>query len=148
MNPSQNVKSLIAIGSQSILGGTGAVGNIVDTRGFDYATFHIGVICATETSRPTSVSVQQADDTETTSFSAISGFPITSGLPTAVNTSTAVTNAYAVIGVDTRARKRYLRLAIIGGTSANTTTSVAVLDNGEAAPTNAASAGARYFTAV
>jgi hypothetical protein len=147
MNPSQNVKSLIAIGSQSILN-TAVAGNAIDTRGFDYATFHIGVICATSTSIPSSISVQQADDTEATSFSAIAGFPITSGLPTAVNTSTAVTNSYAVIGIDTRARKRYLRLSIIGGTSANTTTACCVLDNGEAAPTNAAAAGARYFTAV
>jgi predicted S18 family serine protease len=148
MNPSQNVKSIVAIGSQSIVGGTGAVGNAVDTRGFDYATFHIGVICATATSIPTSISIQQSDITDGTGFSAIAGFPITSNLPTAVNTSTAVTNAFAVIGVDTRARKRYLRLAIIGGTSANTTTAVAVLDNGEAAPIVAADAGSRYFTAV
>ncbi len=148
MNPSQNVRSVVAIGSQSIVGGTGAVGNPVDCRGYDYATFHINIFCATATSIPTSLSVQHADVTESTSFVALAGFPITSGLPGTVNTSTAVTNSYAVVGVDLRGKRRYLRLAVIGGTSANDTSAVCVLDNPGQAPISAADAGARYFIAV
>jgi hypothetical protein len=148
MIPSQNVKSIVAIGSQSIVGGTGAVGNVVDARGYDCATFHISLFCATATSVPTSLSIQHSDITDSTGFSAIAGFPITSGLPGTVNTSTAVTNSYAVLGLDLRAKKRYLRLAIIGGTSANTTSAVCVLDNPGEAPISAAAAGSRYFLAT
>jgi hypothetical protein len=143
MNPSQNVRSVQAIAAQSIVATHNGLN--VDCRGYDYATFHINIVCATQTSVPTSLSVQHSDDG--TTFAAISGFPITSGLPTAVNTSTAVTNSYAVVGVDLRGKRRYLRLAMTPGTSANSVSAVCVLDNAGEAPIAAAAAGTRYFLA-
>lgn len=153
MLPSVNIKSRVAMVAQTASSSANTYGNVLDVRSFDSATFHVGVRSATAsgaTNSPSVVTIEHADDTNATSFSAISGFPITAGLPTAVN-DTAVTqqDVYGVLGVDLRGKKRYLRIGIrSAGSNLPTCDAVCVLDAAGQAPTAAAAAGARFFRAV
>ena len=152
MLPSVNIKSRVAMVAQTASSSANTYGNVIDVRSFDSATFHVGVRSATSgaTNTPSVFTIEHADDTNTSSFSAISGFPITAGLPTAVN-DTAVTqqDTYGVFGVDLRGKKRYLRIGIRSqGSNLPTCDAVCVLDAPGQAPTAAAAAGARIFRSV
>lgn len=150
--PSQNIKARVAMVDQTVGTATANVyGNTLDVRGFDSATFVIGVRSATAsgaTNCPDRVIIEHADDTNTASFAAIA--TISSGLPTAIN-DTALTqqDAYAVVNVDLRGKKRYLRLGLRnGGTNVATCNAICVLDLAGQAPIAATPAGARFFRAI
>jgi hypothetical protein len=146
--PAQNIKARVALVAQTVGTATANVyGNTLDVRGFDSATFIIGARSATVSSVPSHVIIEHADDTNTASFAAIT--TITSGLPTEIN-STAVTNqdAFAVVNVDLRGKKRYLRLGLRATSNVATMDSICVLDNAGQAPVSATAAGTRYFNAV
>lgn len=146
--PSQNIKARVALVAQTVGTATANVyGNTLDVRGFDSATFVIGARSATVSSVPSLVTIEHADDTNTASFAAITS--ISSGLPTQIN-STAVTNqdAFAVVNVDLRGKKRYLRLGLRASSNTPTMDAVCVLDNAGQAPTAATPAGALYFRAI
>ena len=149
MIPAQNIKARVAMVAQTVGTATANVyGNTLDVKGFDSATFVIEARSATTGSVPSLITIEHADDTATTSFSAISS--ISTGLPTAIN-ATAVTNqdVFAVVGVDLRGKKRYLRLGLRNAdTNVATCSSICVLDNPGQAPIAAAAAGARYFNAL
>lgn len=150
MIPSQNIKPRVALVAQTVGTATANVyGNTLDVRGYDSATFIVECRSATVSSVPTHVIIEHADDTNTSSFAAISGGTITSGLPTEHN-STAITNqdAYGVLNVDLRGKKRYLRIGFRATTNVATMSSICVLDNPGQAPINATGAGARYFNAL
>lgn len=147
--PAQNIKARVALVPQTVGTATANVyGNTLDVRGFDSATFIIGARSATATSVPDRVIIEHADDTNTASFAAIT--TISSGLPTQIN-STAVTNqdAFAVVNVDLRGKKRYLRLGLrSGSTNTPTMDAVCILDNAGQAPVSATAAGTLYFNAI
>lgn len=149
--PSQNIKARVAMVDQTVgTATTNVYGNTLDVRGFDSATFIIGARSATSgaTNVPDRVIVEHADDTNATSFAAIA--TISSGLPTAIN-DTALTqqDAYAVVNVDLRGKKRYLRLGLRNASS-NTPTcnAICVLDLPGQAPIAATPAGAKFFRAI
>ena len=131
--PSQNIKARVALVPQTVGASTSNVyGNTLDVRGFDSATFIIGARSATVSSVPSLVTIEHADDTNTASFAAITS--ISSGLPTQIN-STALTNqdAFAVVNVDLRGKKRYLRLGLRNAdTNVATCSSVCVLAHSSA----------------
>jgi hypothetical protein len=146
--PSQNIKARVALVPQTVGSATTNVyGNTLDVRSFDSATFIIGARSATVSSVPSHVIIEHADDTNTASFAAIT--TITSGLPTQIN-STAVTNqdAFAVVNVDLRGKKRYLRLGLRASSNVATMDAICILDNAGQAPVNATAAGTLYFNAV
>lgn len=146
--PSQNIKARVALVPQTVGTATANVyGNTLDVRGFDSATFIIGARSATATSVPDRVIIEHADDTNTASFAAIT--TISSGLPTQIN-STAVTNqdAFAVVNVDLRGKKRYLRLGLRASSNLATMDAICILDNAGQAPVNATAAGTLYFNAI
>lgn len=146
--PSQNIKARVALVPQTVGTATANVyGNTLDVRGFDSATFIIGARSATNSSVPTLVTIEHADDTNTASFAAITS--ISSGLPTQIN-STALTNqdAFAVVNVDLRGKKRYLRLGLRASSNTPTMDALCVLDNAGQAPISATAAGTLYFNAV
>lgn len=149
--PSQNIKARVALVPQTVGTATANVyGNTLDVRGFDSATFVIGVRSATASTAhvPDRIIIEHADDTNTASFAAIT--TISSGLPTEINT-TALTNqdAFAVVNVDLRGKKRYLRLGLRNaGSNTPTCDAICVLDNAGQAPTAATPAGSRYFRAI
>jgi hypothetical protein len=146
--PSQNIKARVALVPQTVGASTSNVyGNTLDVRGFDSATFIIGARSATVSSVPSLVTIEHADDTNTASFAAIAS--ISSGLPAAIN-STALTNqdAFAVVNVDLRGKKRYLRLGLRASSNTPTMDALCVLDNAGQAPISATAAGTLYFNAV
>jgi hypothetical protein len=146
--PSQNIKARVALVPQTVGSNTANVyGNTLDVRGFDSATFIIGARSATVSSVPSLVTIEHADDTNTASFAAITS--ISSGLPTQIN-STALTNqdAFAVVNVDLRGKKRYLRLGLRASSNTPTMDALCVLDNAGQAPISATAAGTLYFNAV
>ena len=64
--------------------------------------------------------------------------------------STALTNqdAFAVVNVDLRGKKRYLRLGLRASSNTPTMDALCVLDNAGQAPISATAAGTLYFNAV
>jgi len=149
MVPIQNPKARVAMVAQTVgTATTNVYGNNIDGKGFDSATFVIEARSATTGSVPSLISIEHGDTTDATAYSAISS--ISSGLPTAIN-STAVTNqdAYAIINVDLRGKKRFLRLGLRNAdTNTPTCSAICVLDLGAKAPIAAADAGSRYFNAL
>jgi hypothetical protein len=147
MVPIQNPKARVAMVAQTVgTATTNVYGNNIDGKGFDSATFIIEARSATTGSVPSLISIEHGDATD--AYSAISA--ISTGLPTAIN-STAVSNqdAYAVINVDLRGKKRYLRVGLRNAdTNAPTCSAICVLDLGANAPIAAAAVGARYFNAL
>jgi hypothetical protein len=149
MVPAQNPKARVALLAQTVGTSTSNVyGSNIDAKGFDSATFIIEARSATTGSVPSLISIEHSDITDATGFAAIA--TLNSGLPTAIN-STAVSNqdAYAVINVDLRGKRRYLRLGLRNAdTNTPTCSSVCVLDLAGQSPIAAAAAGARYFNAL
>ncbi len=134
-------KTVIAIIPISKTNGATATGEIIDTKGFDYVT--IGIVASTADVVSNTLSVLKIEEGDTTSsFATFSGAVSGTDYTIATNAYTSTTNQNVwSFGVDTRARKRYLRVSaspqttmVIGG--------VAQLHRGEKAPTTSAEAGA------
>lgn len=142
MNPAQNVKCQIAIARQTLNTST-VTGNTIDTRGFDAARFIVVANSANTTAVPSTISLEHADDTNSTSFSAFA--TISSGLPTSIDT-TALTNAdcWAFLSADLRGKKRYLRMKIANSIATTSAVSVvAILEDPSYAPVTPAQRGVK-----
>lgn len=121
--------------------GATATGEIIDTKDWDYVT--IGIVASTADVVSNTLSVLKIEEGDTTSsFATFSGAVSGTDYTIATNayTSTSNQNIWS-FNVDTKARKRYLRVSaspqttmVIGG--------VAVLSRGAKAPTTSAEAGA------
>ena len=134
-------KSVIAIIPISKTNGATATGEMIDTKGFDYA--EISIIASTADVVSNTLSVLKIEEGDTTSSvatfaGAVSGTDYT--IATNAYTSTSNQNVWR-FGVDLRGRKRYLRVSaspqttmVIGG--------VAHLHRAEKMPATAAEAGA------
>jgi hypothetical protein len=149
MVPLQNPRVRVALLPVTVGTATANVySNVIDGKTFDSATFVIEARSATTGSVPSLISIEHADDTNTASFAAIAS--ISSGLPTAINaTALTIQDAYAVLNVDLRGKKRYLRVGLRNAdTNTPTMSALAVLGNAGQAPIAAAPAGARFFRAI
>ncbi len=149
MVPAQNPKARVALLAQTVGTSTSNVyGSNIDAKGFDSATFIIEARSATTGSVPSLISIEHSDITDATGFAAIA--TLNSGLPTAVNSNTTtLQDVYAVVNVDLRGKRRYLRLGLRNAdTNTPTCSSVCVLDLAGQSPIAAAAAGARYFNAL
>jgi len=138
MRPSP--KQVIMISQASTTNAATATG-IVDTRGFDYAS--IDIIMATSddtTNNPTVFNLLESDDTVVTNAVTVSGFVGDTDwtIPAAVTTG----NWGIKFGVDTRGRKRYLRLAVSPLTT-QVITAICNLSLGEELPVDTTSANVK-----
>ena len=135
-------KHVIAITPISKTNGAAAVGEIIDTKGFDYCD--ISIVAGTADVVSNTLSVLKIEEGDTTSsFATFAGAKQDTDYTVATNAYTSTANGQNVwsFGVDCRARKRYLRVTatpqttmVIGG--------VASLFRGEKNPSNASEAGA------
>lgn len=135
-------KNVIAITPVSTTNGGTATGEMIDTKGWDYV--NIAIVAGTANVVSNTLSVLKIEEGDTTSSVAtFSGAVSGTDYTIATNAYTSSANGQNVwsFNVDTRARKRYLRVSaspqttmVIGG--------VATLSRGEAAPTTSAQAGA------
>jgi len=136
------LKQQIPIMSVSKTNGATASG-YVDTLDFDFLT--IDVIATTAdvvSNKPSVLKLQEADDTNATSFADITGFRGGTDftIPNAVTAATAaIQNAYK-FNVDARVRKRYVQVVISPQTT-QTITAIANLGRGEQSPSTATKAG-------
>ena len=145
MKPVQNIKCQIAMARQTT--GTNVVtGNTIDVKGYDSASFVVIAQAANTSATPASFTIEHADDTNSTSFSAF--HTISSGLPTNID-STALTNvdAFANITVDLRGKKRYIRLKTANSiATTNVVTALCLLDEPAYAPVTPGSSGVKYVS--
>jgi len=134
------LKTIVAVNAVSKTNGATASG-IIDTLGFDWATIDIIATTADVVSnKPTVCKLQEADDTNATSFADITAFA-TPTIPNANTAATAVLQNNYKFNVDCRARKRYLQ-PVYSPQTTQTVTIVANLGRGEQAPVSAAKANA------
>jgi hypothetical protein len=134
------LKTIVAVNAVSKTNGATASG-IIDTLGYDWCT--VDVIATTAdvvSNKPTVCKLQEADDTNATSFADITAFA-TPTVPSANTAATAVLQNNYKFNVDCRARKRYLQ-AVYSPQTTQTVTVVANLGRGEQAPVTAAKANA------
>lgn len=134
-------KSVIAITPISKTNGATATGEYIDTKGWDYAD--IAVIAGTADVVSNTLSVLKIEEGDTTSsFATFAGAVQNTDFTVATNAYTSTANGQNVwkFGVDTRGRKRYLRVSA----SPQTTMvigAVATLSRGEKMPSSASEAG-------
>ncbi len=135
------LKTVIAIIPISKTNGATATGELIDTKDFDYV--NIGIVASTADVVSNTLSVLKVEEGDTTSsFATFSGAVSGTDYTIATNAYTSTTNQNVwSFGIDTRHRKRYLRVSVspqttmvIGG--------VATLSRGKQAPTTSAEAGA------
>jgi hypothetical protein len=134
------LKHVVAITPISKTAGATATGNFIDTKDWDYV--NISVFAGTADVVSNTLSVLKIEEGDTTSsYATFSGAVSGTDYTIATNAYTSTTNDNAWhFGVDTRNRKRYLRVSaspqatmVIGGS--------AFLSRGAQAPTNASQAG-------
>jgi hypothetical protein len=115
-------KTVIAIIPISKTNGATATGEIIDTKDFDYV--NIGIVASTADVVSNTLSVLKIEEGDTTSsFATFAGAVSGTDYTIATNAYTTTTNQNVwSFGVDTRARKRYLRVSaspqttmVIGG---------------------------------
>lgn len=119
----------------------------IDTLGCDWLTidlFGTTQAASTQAGSPSVLKLQEADDTNATSFTDVLGFRGGSALATNVDFvvgigKTAGVNSYK-LNVDARTRKRYLQLAV-SPTTTQTFYCLANLGKNEQAPITATKAG-------
>lgn len=126
-------KQVIAINQTSITNAGTASGNI-DTLGYDFVT--IDVVTTTSnaaTNNPSVLKLSESDDTIVTNFSDISGAVGDSDF-TIANAVTSG-NWGVKFNVDTRARKRYIKVSV-SPTTTQVITAIANLSKGGESPTD------------
>lgn len=136
----QQLKTIVAVNAVSKTNGATASG-IIDLLGYDWATIDIIATTADVVSnKPTVCKLQEADDTNATSFADIAAFA-TPTVPNANTAATAVLQNNYKFNVDCRARKRYLQ-AVYSPQTTQTVTVLTNLGRGEQAPVTPAKANA------
>jgi len=126
--------------TQETNGGTITSQNL-DTVGFDFVSLDIvSTTSNNTTNNPSTLKVQEADTTDASNFSDVSGLVGDTGftIPAwGTNTSTILP---VKINIDVRHRKRYLRL-LVTPTTTQSFTVVANLHSADRVPVNATDAG-------
>ena len=117
--------------------GSTAVTMTIDTMGFDYASVSVLRASNASTVFASVLKIEESDDNS--AFSNVPGFVGGTDftIPVVADTASA---AIVKLDVDTKARKRYLKVTATPAVSVNTVVS-ARLSRADAAPTNASEAG-------
>ena len=115
----------------------------IDTRGWKYLTVTVSCdTAASTTSNPATLKLQEADDTNATSFTDITGFVGDTGftIPNAETTKT--TSQFAVLNLNLMGRKRYIRTSLTSAGAAQICAVNAILSNANEAPDSTSERGA------
>lgn len=128
-------KKVLPIFQSSTTAAATASGNI-DTLGFDFVSIDVLLPTADVVSnKPTVLKLSESDDTVVTNFANVSGFVGGTDftIPNAITSATSISIPYAVLNVDLRARKRYLKVSVSPATT-QVVTAVASLTRAEQTP--------------
>lgn len=144
MNGPQGIKSTLILEAVTASTGDTITSSALDTKGYSYARITVHASTQATNKKPATFTLVEsdADDTNTTAV-------LTGGTDFTIPVPATVTNGkpYFEFGVDTRGRKRYLKL-IIAPTSTQTYSAQADLYRGEAAPDTTTERNVRGFAAV
>lgn len=136
----QGNKHYLLLAPQSLSSSATATA-VLDCRGWGEAQISVLLGAGAATHAPATLSLAESDTTAQTDFVAISAFA-TSNLAAAVLTTSAATAVGAVLNVDLRGRKRYLRCSVTPNTSGTGLVSVvAQLSRGKESASSNAEAG-------
>lgn len=118
----QNNKKLIVLKQEQGTAAGTLTSDLIDTRSFRYLT--VDVIATTSnnaTNNPSVLKLQEADDTNATSFTDISAFvgDGVGGFTIPASPTATTTAPFAEFNVDLKARKRYIRLLVSPLTTQN-----------------------------
>lgn len=116
--------------------GTADVTLTIDTLGWDHASVSVVRASNASTVFASALKIEHSDDDS--SYSAVSGF--TSGTDFTLGAASTSVASIVKMDVDTKAKKRYLKVTATPAVSVNTTIS-ARLSRGEVAPATASEAG-------
>lgn len=123
-----------------------ATGESIDTMGYDHCIIHVCASTADVVSnKPTVLKVQESATTDASNYADISGALGGTDF-TVANSLTSLPNNYA-FHIDTRARKRYLRVLVSPATTQVIAGSASLTMGGEA-PITAAKAGVLNLVAI
>jgi hypothetical protein len=125
------------VGSVPTTVGSSAVTLTIDTRGYDYASVAVLRASNASTVFASVLKVEESDDNS--SYSNVSGFVGGTDFTIPAVTDTAVASLVK-LDLDTKARKRYLKVTATPAVSVNTVVT-ARLSRGEEAPATALDAG-------
>lgn len=139
MFPLQNTKSVAVVKPASIASNATSTG-IIDTLGYEECKVSVLLdSAASTTNNPSALNLQEADTTDASNFSTISGFEgdtdftipaVSATLPTTID-----------MDVDCRARKRYLRVQLTPGGAAMICGVTAVLGKAKESPSASVAVG-------
>lgn len=92
--------------------------SVIDTNGFSYATIVVGLQGVEATTAPAVIALQESVDTNASNYANVTGFVggTSFTIPTTMRTLGENSPTTVKMGVDCRARKRYLRTAVSVGT--------------------------------
>ncbi len=109
----QNNRYDVVLKQQSATNGATLTSDVIDTMGYDYCEIVVhGTTSDNATNNPATLKVTECDTTVATDFANVSGFVGDTDF-TIPNSPTATTTApFAIFGVDTRKRKRYLKVLV------------------------------------
>lgn len=116
--------------------GTSAVTLTIDTLGYDYASVAVLRASNASTVFASVLKIEESDDDS--SYSAVTG--MTGGTDFTIPTASTVVASIVKMDVDTKAKKRYLKVTATPAVSVNTVVT-ARLSRGENAPSSASEAG-------
>lgn len=142
MNEAQNTKKVIMVLPQAI--GTDSVTGQVDCKGWDYCTIDVIGQTAAAGDVMTTLKIGQGDTTSafTDISGAVGGTDFTIPAP---NTSTGDIISFEV---DTKTKKRYLQLTMVGDATTRLTAVTATLSRGEQPATSASGRGLKTLVQV
>jgi hypothetical protein len=139
MIPISNLEYAVVIKQQAATNAATLTSDNIDVMGYDYCSIVIhGTTSDNATNNPSVLKVQESATTDSTNFADVaalvgdgaSGFTIPSS-PTATTSA-----PFAILNVDTRYRKRYLRV-VISPTTTQTFSAVALLGRAAQTPVGA-----------
>lgn len=145
MNPQSKLVvqlSDLALTSAGTAAGSGGT-YYFDTLGYDFAS--IAIISQTTAGTYSTLNIMEADVTTSASFATFSGG--VGGTDFTIGTSPAAGNYLAMLDVDLRGRKRFLKAVIIPS-EAETVSVIANLFKGDTAPRTAAERGVSVVAAM
>lgn len=133
-----NAKRVLLINNTSTTNGATAAG-FVDVSGYDYCSISVTLPTSDAvTDKPATLRILETDATQPTASTnyatitgAVSGTDYT--IPAAITSATSITLPFAVFNIDTRPRKRYIRLEV-SPTTTQIITAEAILTRAEQTP--------------
>lgn len=113
MMRNQNAKWVVALKQQSATNGATLTSDVIDTQFFDAAEIIVHATTSNDaTNNPATLRLLESDDTVATNFAAVTGFVGDTSFTIPASPTATTTAPFALFQVDTKTRKRYLKVDV------------------------------------